>query len=70
MRMQIALLIEPFVAVGVVAHERLLSCVNALVRLQVEVQGEPLVADVTLIWLLALLEINLLRHGFTYSVNE
>ena len=53
MRMQVALLVEPFVAVGELALERLFPSVDALVRFQVEVQAEALAADPTLVWLLA-----------------
>jgi len=50
---QIRFLVESLVAPWVRADERLLACVDAHVRLQVEIEGEPLVADVTLVWLLS-----------------
>lgn len=47
--MQVALLIEPLVAVVVWANEWFLSGVNAHVRLEVEVEREALAAEVALV---------------------
>ena len=49
MCMQVRLLVEPFIAALIRANEWLLSSVDAHVRLQVEVQGEPLAAEMTLV---------------------
>jgi hypothetical protein len=52
--MQIAFLVKPLRTVRVRTNERLLPCVDAHVGLQVEVQGEALIAKIALVWFLTL----------------
>ena len=53
MSVQVRLLVEPFVALGVRTSKRFFSSVDSKVRLQVEVKTELLVADLALVGLLA-----------------
>ena len=53
MSVQVRLLVEPFVALGVRTSKRFFSRVDSKVRLQVEVKTELLVADLALVGLLA-----------------
>ena len=49
---QVTRLSESFVAVWILADVWLFTCVCPQMRSQVEIQGEPLVAECTLEWLL------------------
>ena len=50
MCMQVAFLVEAFMAGLEGALEGLFACMDAQMRLQVEVQGEPLATDFALVW--------------------